>query len=573
MNIGPYTFAQFKEKAAEFHSYPAPGLLIGAYMVEAAKARLPEGTLFEAVVETKKCLPDAVQLLTPCSIGNQWVRILDLGKYAVSLYDKYSGEGFRVHLDLERMRAYPEITAWFLKIKPKAEQDEEVLLREIEAAGDSICGIAPIRIRPRQLVHYPMGAIGACPLCGEAYPVGDGPICRGCQGEAPYTLTGARVLLPMGRDAKDTPGGPAGAAFAISPDTRQRGPQTKVVPVEEAVGLTALHDMTEVIPGASKGAAFKAGQVFTAGDLCRLQQMGRFTVAVAGGATDDRYVHENGGIETLAARMAGKNLAWDLPPKEGKINFRATVRGLLSVDRPRLLAFNMAPDVMCATRQDATVVEKDSELAGARVIPLHIHKDALADALRVLEKPLFRVDPLRSAKIGILVTGTEIFQGLIEDKFIPVIAAKVAQYDCPVVEAVIAPDDATAIVAGIRRIRKAGADMLITTGGMSVDPGDVTRSALMEAGLTDALYGAPVLPGTMSLVGLLPAASESGEGAVQVLGVPACALYFKTTLFDALFPRLLAGRRMDRQELALLGEGGFCMNCKRCTWPKWFFMK
>ncbi len=186
MNIGPYTFAQFKEKAAEFHSYPAPGLLIGAYMVEAAKARLPEGTLFEAVVETKKCLPDAVQLLTPCSVGNQWMSIVDLGKYAVALYDKYSGAGFRASLDLEKLRSYPEIAAWFLKIKPKAEQDSDLLLQEIERAGDGICAIAPIQVEFERLRHARMGRIAACPSCGEAYPAGDGAVCRGCQGEAPY---------------------------------------------------------------------------------------------------------------------------------------------------------------------------------------------------------------------------------------------------------------------------------------------------------------------------------------------------------------------------------------------------
>ena len=577
MNIGSYTFAEFKQKAAEFHGYPAPGLLIGAYMVEKARAPLPEGTLFEAAVETKKCLPDAVQLLTLCSVGNQWMKIVDLGRYALSLYDKFTGEGFRVHLDLERMRDYPEILGWYLKLKPKKEQDSERLFQEIERAGDGICGIAPIRVRPRLLGHGHMDRIAPCPLCGEAYPINDGPVCRGCQGEAPYTVIRA--------------GSPAAAPLPGTPATENGPPLPggRIVPVAEAVGKAALHDMTRIIPGESKEVAFTAGRIITVGDVCRLQQMGRFNVAVAEGGGDNDYVHENAGVEAFARRMAGANIVYDLPPKEGKINFRAAVRGLLSLDRARLLAFNMAPDVMCATRQDATVVEAGTGVAASRVIPLYIHKDAFAAALSVLEAPLFRVDPLRKAKVGVLVTGTEVFQGLIEDRFIPTIAAKVAQYDCDVAETVIAPDDPAAIRAGIDRIRAAGADLLITTAGLSVDPDDVTRQALMEAGLTDMLYGAPVLPGGMSLVGLLPSPEHAPEkaahgpaedapvplppGAMQVLGVPACALYSKTTLFDGLLPRLLAGRRISRQELALMAEGGFCMNCKRCTWPKCFFMK
>ncbi len=541
MDIGPYSFAAFKEKAAEFHGYPAPGLLIGGYMVETAKAALPQGTLFEALVETRKCLPDAVQLLTLCSTGNNWMKVLNLGRYALSLFDKHSGEGFRVRIDLEKLAAWPEIEAWFLKKKLKKDQDQDLLLREIETAGDTICAMAPVRIRQRFLGHAQMGAIAACPRCGEAFPAADGPLCRGCQGEAPYTLL---------REAKD----PA----------RLR-PFVRVVPVEEAVGRTALHDMTRIIPGREKGAAFSAGQTISAGDVCRLQQMGRFEVAVAENPDPGDFIHENAGAEAFAQRMAGENIAFDLPPKEGKINFRAAASGLFTLDRARLAAFNMIPDVMAAARQDATLVEAGSEVAGTRVIPLYIGNTHFAEALGLLGRPLFSVAPLRQARVGILVTGTEVFQGLIEDKFIPVISAKVENLRCTVVKTAIVPDDVARIRRSIDEMRAAGADLLVTTGGLSVDPGDLTRAALTEAGLTDALYGAPVLPGTMSLVGQLPD--------MQVIGVPACALYFKITLFDALLPRLLAGRRITRAELASLGEGGFCMNCKVCTWPKCFFLK
>ncbi len=563
MNIENYTFEEFKQRAASFHGYPAPGLLLGGYMVAMAKAALPAGTLFEAVVETKKCLPDAVQLLTVCSIGNNWMKILNLGKYAVSLFDKHTGEGYRVSVDVSKLGPYPEIKAWFLKEKAKKDQDTDVLFYELETAGDTICTMTPIRIRQRLLGHAHMGAIGVCPHCGEAFPQEDGVLCRGCQGEAPYdTLTAAG----------ETP------------------PTPRVVPVEEIAGKIALHDMTQIIPGESKDAAFAAGHQFSVGDVCRLQQMGRFSVAIDENISPDNFVHENQGAEAFATKMSGANVAYQLPPKEGKVNMTATCAGLLCVNTKRLEAFNMVPDVMCASRQDATVVSANSEIAGTRVIPLYISKGLFAEALSILEQPIFSVAPMRSAKVGILVTGTEVFQGLIQDKFIPTIVPKVEEYGCQVVKTLIAPDKKDHLLASIQEIKDAGADLLITTGGLSVDPDDITRAALLEAGLTDYVYGAPVLPGTMSLVGTMRSKNaetqqaetikgltrpckQPAQGEMQVLGVPACALHFKTTLFDILLPRLLAGRTITRHDFAQMGEGGFCMNCKVCTYPKCFFVK
>lgn len=186
MNIGAYTFEEFRQLAEKFHGYAAPGLLIGGYMVALAKEHIPEGTLFEAVVETRKCLPDSVQLLTPCSAGNNWMMVEDLGIYAVSLFDKHTGEGVRVSLSSEKLKEFPELYAWFLKLKPKAEQDNKQLEKEIRTAGSTICKVSPIKIKSQYLGKKPSEAVGLCSSCGEAYPTDDGDICRGCQGEAPY---------------------------------------------------------------------------------------------------------------------------------------------------------------------------------------------------------------------------------------------------------------------------------------------------------------------------------------------------------------------------------------------------
>jgi len=540
MNIGSYTFQEFKDKAAEFHGYPAPGLLIGGYMVEMAKAALPPNILFEAVVESKKCLPDAVQLLTLCSIGNNWMKIINLGRYAVSLFDKYTGEGVRVSVDLDKLKDWPQIQGWFLKLVPKKEQDTKELFREIEAAGDTILRLEKVTVQKRLLGHSPMTRIEACPVCHEAYPTSDGAICRGCQGEAPYEHA---------RPAE---------ALECMP-TR--------VPVAEAVGRKALHDMTRIEPGQRKGAEFLAGQTITAGDVCRLQQMGRNSVYVQDESLPEgEFVHENDAALSFARRMAGEGIASSEEPREGKIDFRAARSGLLQIDLEALERFNLTPNVMCATRQHCALVEEGRLVGGTRAIPLFLTRKNFSQALAALsENPLLFIAPLRKAKVGVLVTGTEVFQGLIEDRFAPIIRSKVEALGSAVVGEEMAPDERQAISGGVKKLLDLGADLIVTTAGLSVDPDDVTRQGLADAGLTDALYGTPILPGAMTLVGRI--------GSAQILGVPACALFFKTTSLDVLLPRLLAGVPITRRDLARMAEGGLCLQCNTCTYPKCTFAK
>ncbi|MBQ7456003.1 MAG: trehalose-binding protein [Desulfovibrio sp.] len=548
MHIDTYTFDEFRTLAEQFHGYAAPGLLIGAYMVAKAKQALPQGTLFEAIVETDKCLPDAVQLLTLCSTGNRRMKVFSLGRYALALFDKYTGKGVRASLDCTAMRKWPEIAAWFFKEKPKQEQDTQLLERQIEEAGDSYCRLQAIHVLPHYVGHSHMQAIVLCPVCGEAYPKEDGPICRGCQGDAPYSFIESQTSPTENTNA------------------------TVVVPVEEAVGKTLAHDMTRIVPGQFKGPEFAAGQTVRAGDICRLQQMGRFNVAVLDEEKnpDSQMIHENQVAETFARRMAGANVNYTLPPHEGKIDFTAAIDGVFCVDWERLYHFNLIPKVMCASRQNGLMVSAGSRLAGTRAIPLYLDNATMNQALTVLgEKPLFWVAPMRQAKVGILVTGTEVFQGLIEDKFIPIITAKMTNLHCQVVAKTIAPDNITHLQNALSAMIKQGIDLLITTGGLSVDPDDVTREALLQAGLTNTLHGIPVLPGTMTLLGEITKPGYT----IQVIGVPACALYFKTTAFDLLIPRLLANQPLTRAELARMGEGGYCMGCQNCTWPKCWFGK
>jgi formylmethanofuran dehydrogenase subunit E len=323
--------------------------------------------------------------------------------------------------------------------------------------------------------------------------------------------------------------------------------------------------MTRIIPEKEKGAAFHRGQTITAGDVCRLQQMGRLNVYIEDDKIhDSEWVHEDEAAIAFAGAMAGEGISFSDTPREGKINLVADGNGLLVIDTKRLFSFNMLPDVICASRQSYSMVEQGDKVAGVRAIPLYLNQEDFRKALDTVNgEPLFRVLPLRKAKAGILVTGTEVFQGLVEDKFIPIISGKLEHYGCEVIQARIVPDDRTIISQTIGEFLAGGIDLLVTTAGLSVDPDDVTRQGLSDAGATDMLYGMSVIPGAMTLLARICH--------VQVIGVPACALYFKTTGFDLLLPRLLADQVPTREDLARLGHGAFCLECKVCQFPRCTF--
>ncbi len=543
MRRGTFTHEEFMEEARKFHGYPAPGLIIGGYMVELARSHMPQGVLYDAVSETTYCLPDAIQMLTPCTAGNGWLRILNLGLYAMSLFDKRDGKGVRVRLDVDKLGPYPAIKTWLLKTTPKKEQDTDQLQEEIYEAGISILTAQPIAVKPEFVQRRDKGAIARCALCGEPHPAAFGKLCRSCQGDSPY-LDGPGFSFPQ--------------------------PLLAAVPVADALGKEALHDMTRIEPGLSKGPAVVAGQVITGGDLCRLQLMGRNNVftadSAAAMANSPDWLHENKVAEAFAAAMPGQGVLPNEKIKEGKIGFKAALTGLLLVDEERLHAFNRVPQVMCASRHNGSIVQEGSQVAGARAIPLYLSRPDFLRAENVLAAgPLFSVLPLRQAKIGILVTGTEVFQGLIQDRFAPLIEQKAAALGCTIAHSLVAPDDAQAIKNAVAELLAHGADFIITTAGLSVDPDDVTRKGLIDAGLSDMLYGFPMLPGAMSLTGYI--------GNAPVLGVPACALFHKTTALDVLLPRLLAGAPITRELVSSLGHGGLCLECKTCTYPKCTFAK
>ncbi len=181
-----YSFDGFRDYVTAFHGHPAPGLLLGGKMVHLALAEIPEGTLFDAITETGNCLPDAIQMLTPCTIGNGWLKVLALERFAVALYDKYSGAGTRVFIHPEKLSTWRAVDTWFLKRKPKAEQDSRVLCREIMQAGEALLEVEKIQVKKDLLKKISVGPRAVCPVCREVYPARQGASCRACQGASPY---------------------------------------------------------------------------------------------------------------------------------------------------------------------------------------------------------------------------------------------------------------------------------------------------------------------------------------------------------------------------------------------------
>ena len=333
----------------------------------------------------------------------------------------------------------------------------------------------------------------------------------------------------------------------------------KTIPVEEAVGMVLPHDITEIVRGEKKGPAFRKGHVIRPEDIEHLKRIGKNRIYVLT-MSEDEY-HENDAALLLAKAIAGANITHDDQPVEGKVGFKSTISGLLRVEQEALFRFNMLGEVMLATLHDNTVVAPQKTVAAGRAIPLVIKKDIVHKAVRIAEDAggLVKVLPWRIKKAAIVVTGREVYEGRIKDAFCPVMTEKMQQFGIDVVYQTIAPDDTDIITQEIRTAVSKGAGLVLCTGGMSVDPDDVTRVAIAKAGATDICYGSPVLPGAMFLVAYL--------NDIPIVGIPACGMFFKITVFDLVLPRLLAGERITRKDIAALGHGGLCLSCKTCRYP------
>ena len=337
------------------------------------------------------------------------------------------------------------------------------------------------------------------------------------------------------------------------------------VPLKNAVGSNLAHDITEVRPGEFKGPAFRKGHRVCDDDVCHLQRLGKNHLYVVELEADE--LHENQAAAVLAAAIAGEGVVWENAPSEGKIELFAEHDGLLRIDTAALAALNMIDEVMCATLHNHTRVRKGELVAATRAIPLVVKREPIerAAAIATQNGAVAEVKALRPARAGLIITGSEVYHGLIRDGFEPILKAKLTDLDASVETVDFLPDDAERIAGTIREQIERGCDLLLLTGGMSVDPDDVTRHGIRLAGADEIHYGAAVLPGAMLLVAYI--------GDMPILGVPACGLHHRATALDLILPRILAGERIGKAQLAFLGHGGLCRQCPDCSFPQCAFGK
>lgn len=338
----------------------------------------------------------------------------------------------------------------------------------------------------------------------------------------------------------------------------------KLIPTTEAVGHVLCHDITQIIPNEFKGAVFKKGHIITQEDIPVLLSVGKENIYVW--ENDETMFHENEAAEILAKICHGENMS-EKEVSEGKIELVADCDGLFLCDTDRLKQINSLGEMMIATIPSGMPVKAGDKLCGTRIIPLVIKKEKMAEAEKVGNSiPIMNVRPYKRKTYGIVTTGSEVFKGLIEDKFTPTVISKLNEYGCEIISHEITDDNSKNITDAIERIKALGADMIFCTGGMSVDPDDRTPLAIKNTAEEIVSYGAPTLPGAMFLV------SYFADG-TPLCGLPGCVMYAKRTVFDLVLPRLIADVRVTADYLSALGNGGLCLNCDECHFPKCSFGK
>jgi len=332
----------------------------------------------------------------------------------------------------------------------------------------------------------------------------------------------------------------------------------KEIATRDAVGHVLCHDLTQIIPGEYKGARFRKGHVVTEEDIPVLLSMGKEHLYVW--EMQPGILHENDAAERLYALTANEHMTRS-ETREGKIELFAATDGVFLVDTARLNALNAIDEITVATRRGSFPVKAGDKLAGMRVIPLVIEAAKLdAAKAAVGETPILSLRPYTLKTAAVITTGSEVFSGRIEDRFTPVLVEKLKAYGIEVVHHAITDDQKANIVREIRTAKAAGADLILCTGGMSVDPDDQTPGAIRESGARIVTYGAPVLPGAMLMLGYF-------DDGTPILGLPGCVMYAKATVFDLVLPRIAAGVPLYKSDFVTLGEGGLCLGCKPCTFP------
>ena len=332
----------------------------------------------------------------------------------------------------------------------------------------------------------------------------------------------------------------------------------KLTETKNAVGHVLCHDLTRIVPGEFKGAQFRKGHIVTEEDIPMLLSMGKEHLYVW--EMEPGMLHENDAAERLCRICKNEHMTRS-EVKEGKIELKADCDGLFRVNVEKLDAIKMIDELMIATRHSNTPVHKGDKLCGTRVIPLIIKEEKLDAADKVAgSEPILELLPYKLRTAAVITTGSEVASGRIQDTFTPILEKKLAAYGVSMTEHVTVGDGLDNVAEAIASMREKKPDMILCTGGMSVDPDDNTPGAIKKSGADIISYGAPVLPGAMFLLGYF-------EDGTPIMGLPGCVMYAKATVFDLLFPRIAAGVPVTKQEIAKMGNGGLCLGCGECRYP------
>lgn len=334
----------------------------------------------------------------------------------------------------------------------------------------------------------------------------------------------------------------------------------KKIKVQDAIGMELCHDITEMNER-FKGVAFKRGHIIQARDIERMLRIGKQHIFVWEDNAGE--VHEDDCARRMAA-MAPVEGAHYTEPAEGKVLLISDQRGMFRVNRTLLNRINSIGDITICTLPDHYPVEVGARLASMRIVPLVTREEQILEAKKLCAaEKLLDLRPYQHRKIGVVITGSEVYHGRIQDRFAPVIRAKTEQYPSEIVGITICDDELGGIVNAAKKHLENGADFLIFTGGMSVDPDDLTPTATRKLGADIVTHGVPAQPGNMTLVAYL--------GDIPILGVPGAAIKLPTTIFDVLLPQIFAGDKISKEELVGLADGGLCQMCSVCHWPNCTF--
>ena len=332
----------------------------------------------------------------------------------------------------------------------------------------------------------------------------------------------------------------------------------KKLKLEEAIGKPLANDMTRIIPGKVKGAAFKRGHILREKDIPMLKDMGKAHVYVLD--PEKGYIHEDDAAVALSQAYGGEAFERQ-GPGEGRINLKARFQGLLKINLPLLNTINETGDIICSTLHQHTVCAAGMTVAATRIIPVAMDEVRFNRTLEVVRRdgPLLRLLPFVRKKVGVIVTGEEVFSGRIPDSSRDILSPKITALGGTLTDHAVCPDDAAVIGETIVKMAAGGCEIVITTGGLSVDPDDVTLEGIRQSGAELVSYGSPILPGAMFACATLKG--------MPVLGIPAAIFYFKATVLDIFLPRAMADDPITREDIVALGHGGLCLNCRVCTYP------